>query len=123
MILLPYPISGNRYWRSFRGRMVVSAEARAYKEHAAWVAMAAGWRVLGCDVAVEYILHPKMTKGGKASKTRCDLDNVLKVIGDAMNGVAWIDDKQVVAISARIGAAMKDGGLTVIVRGIDGTSS
>lgn len=115
-IRFPYPISANRYWRTCRGRTVVSAEAKAYKEHAAWLAKAAGWRVIDGDVAVQYILHPKLTKGGKASLTRLDLSNAVKVIEDAMNGIKWTDDKQVCAMCAVVGEPCKDGGITVMAR-------
>jgi Holliday junction resolvase RusA-like endonuclease len=46
-----------------------------------------------------------------------DLDNVLKLIGDALNGVAWRDDSQIVkaSISRRYGP--DDGiGSTILVR-------
>lgn len=51
-ITLPMPVSANRYWRTFRGRMVVSAEAKAYKEQAGWLARAAGAELLTGDVAL-----------------------------------------------------------------------
>ncbi len=31
-LVLPYPPSVNHYWRSYRGRVVLSAEGRAYRE-------------------------------------------------------------------------------------------
>lgn len=34
------------------------------------------------------------------SKLRGDLDNYTKLIADALNGVAWIDDRQVVKLTA-----------------------
>lgn len=119
-LTLPYPISANVYWRTrVAGRVAmtyVSPEAKAYKQHAAWAARAAGVRLIECDVAVAYVLHPKLTVKGEASKVRCDLDNVLKVLGDAMNGVAWIDDKQIVDIHARIGEPVKDGAITISIK-------
>jgi len=116
---LPYPISNNLYWRTrVMGKVAmtyVSPEAKAYKQHAAWAAKAAGVRVVDGDVSVSYVLHPKLTVKGEASRVRCDLDNVLKVLGDAMNGVAWVDDKQIVEIHARIGEPVKDGAITVTI--------
>ncbi len=31
-IVLPWPPSVNRYWRTFQGRMIISQEGRAYRE-------------------------------------------------------------------------------------------
>lgn len=31
---------------------------------------------------------------------RCDLDNLVKTVGDALNGIAWNDDSQVVLLTA-----------------------
>ena len=42
MIILPYPISTNRYWRTFRGMTVVSEEAKAYKKQVAQIAQLSG---------------------------------------------------------------------------------
>lgn len=120
MILLPYPVSANRYWRTFRGRQVVSAEAKAYKQEAGWVWAAARKKLLvGTAVHVEIELCPKLTKQQGASKTRMDLDNCIKVTLDALNKVAFADDSQVVSIRARVGAPIDGGGLKVDVRLVD----
>lgn len=35
---LSYPVSANRYWRTFKNRVVRSAEANAYRREVAWPA-------------------------------------------------------------------------------------
>ena len=112
---LPYPISVNRYWKFWRNQPRVSKEARAYKIAVAAIAIEHGVTVIDGDVAIAFVLHPKMTKGGVASRTRMDLDNAQKVAIDALNGVAYIDDKQIVDIRMTLGAAMQGGGLSVWV--------
>ena len=99
-LTLPYPVSANRYWRSFvpkgwaRAVVVVSPEAKAYKEQAGWIAKAAGLRnpVLGL-VEVRIKLFPR-------DKRLLDIDNVLKVAIDSLAGIAYANDKQVNKVSA-----------------------
>lgn len=99
----------------FRNRPVRSKEADEFKRTAAHAAFVAGWRVCDGPVSVALTFHPKTTKQGRASETRLDLDNVIKVTLDALNGVAWVDDRQVVKLVAQLGAAIPGGGLTVEV--------
>ena len=41
--------------------------------------------------------HRKLGKGSKLYPTiKPDISNVLKIIGDALNGLAYVDDKQIV---------------------------
>jgi crossover junction endodeoxyribonuclease RusA len=115
-IKLPYPISANRYWRTFRNRTVVSKEAGAYKKQVALLAMVANVKVSGKQVEVSITLLPRLTKSGVASLVVIDLDNALKVSLDALIGVAYIDDKQVRVIHARYGDPVKDGGVVVEVK-------
>lgn len=116
ILALPYPISTNRYWRTYRGRQVVSAEARAYKALAAWSAKAAGITPLAGKVALALTLHPKKPLRASKVETRCmDLDNALKVAIDALNGVAYTDDSQVVELHILRGEPVKDGALRVFV--------
>jgi Holliday junction resolvase RusA-like endonuclease len=88
--VLPYPPSANRYWRTFRNRTVVSDEARKYK--ALVKVELSKWPLLAGPVALIAHLYRPQRSG--------DLDNRLKVLGDALNGVAWSDDSQVVEIHA-----------------------
>jgi crossover junction endodeoxyribonuclease RusA len=112
---LPYPVSANRYWRRSGRFTHVSAEAKAYKRAVALAALYAKLTVLDGPVRVSIALQPKLTLKGKANRTRIDLDNCIKVTLDALNGVAYLDDSQVVAITAHIASPVACGGLMVIV--------
>lgn len=89
-LTLPYPPSANRYWRNVRGRMVISAEARAYR--AAIARICRGMTPMAGAVAVDVIVFRPAKRG--------DLDNTLKVLLDSLKGFAFIDDDQVVDIRA-----------------------
>lgn len=112
---LPYPPGSNRLWRHERGGHRLSAEAIAWKRQAQWIAQAAGCRLLVGNVAVTLVLHPRLTKAGKASQTRIDVDAPIKLGLDSLQGIAYTDDKQVVAVSCRVGQPCPNGGLTVSV--------
>lgn len=45
-------------------------------------------------------LRLKALTGGSYPTAKPDLDNVVKLIGDALNGIAWADDKQIVMVTA-----------------------
>jgi crossover junction endodeoxyribonuclease RusA len=95
---LPYPVSANRYWRSYavkgRAMVVVSEEARSYRTQCGWIAKAAGLRIpLQGEIELTITLVP-------ANRVCMDLDNALKVVIDAMKGVAYEDDSQVRKITA-----------------------
>lgn len=88
-LTLPYPPSANRYWRSFRGRVVKSAAAKAYQ---AGVRLTHRADPVTGPVAVSLAVYRPARRG--------DLDNSIKVLLDALKGVAFVDDAQVVAIYA-----------------------
>ena len=87
---LPYPPSANNYWRSIvikgRGRVVVSREAKAFKK-AVSLALA-GISPISGPVALTATFYRPRKRG--------DLDNLAKVLGDALNGIAYHDDDQIV---------------------------
>lgn len=109
-LILPYPVSANRYWRIWRNRAVRSAEAAAYKETVRRIAQEAGAMPSEGFVAVRLRLIPKANKDGGASKTVIDLDNALKVTLDALQGIAYANDKQVRRIVAEYAAKPEQGG-------------
>lgn len=92
-LILPPPISANRYWRKFQNRMVVSAEAKAYKSEVAVIANASGAQLMTGDVAIQLDVFREAKRG--------DLDNQLKVIFDSLQGIVYENDNQVVEIHAR----------------------
>ena len=113
LVMLPYPISANRYFRNFRGRMVISSEARSYKKQVTWTFDALGITPSTSDVSLTVKLHPKLTTKGVASRTLIDLDNALKVVFDALQGVLYVNDKQVKKLTAEVGEPVLGGGLSV----------
>jgi len=115
-LILPYPISTNRYWRTFRGMTVKSAEAREYRETVRLIADREGvTQPLQGSVRVEMSYHPRRPKTYKpgAPVRSMDLDNVMKVAIDSLNGVAYVDDKQISHLSISKGEPVTDGSLVI----------
>lgn len=97
-VVLPYPPSANRYWRTNRqtGKPYKSEEARAYIEAVGWECAAAGFsEPWGLDVSVRVKLK-------RPAGRRIDLDNALKVLIDALQGYLYVNDAQVIHIEAEI---------------------
>lgn len=92
-LILPPPISANRYWRKFQNRMVVSAEAKAYKSEVAAIAYASGAEMMTGDLSIRLDVFREAKRG--------DLDNKIKLILDSLQGVIYENDNQVVEIHAR----------------------
>ncbi|QWF19284.1 RusA family crossover junction endodeoxyribonuclease [Lysobacter capsici] len=109
-LVLPYPISANRYWATttIRGRAItyVTKEAKQFRADVANIARMAGLRTpLDGRVALVLRLYPQRPQdwAKRARKNpdcwdddvRCiDLGNAEKVLSDALNGIAWVDDRQ-----------------------------
>lgn len=109
ILSLPYPVSANKNWRNG----YVSKESRAYKKQVQQIAKQHCVKPLAGDVAVTYTLHPRQNVDGSASKARLDIFNAEKITSDALNGIAWSDDQQIVDGRVRLGSPKVDGGLTV----------
>ena len=123
MLFLPYPISVNRYWKNFRGRTIRSAEAMAYKEVVAELAKWSGIKMHPGCVRVDMLLHPALPKDWEKrqkrdplwllSVRRIDLDNAMKVAIDALQGIAYENDRQITGLSIGLGHAVQEGALSV----------
>ena len=114
-LTLPYPPSANRLWRHFRGRVVKSDEARAYQHMAGMEALRSGVVMSESPVRAVLVVHPKKPKRYKAGdRPRCiDRSNAIKVVEDALNGIAWIDDSLIDDIRVMRGHPI-DGGALII---------
>ena len=119
-LVLPYPVSANRYWRSFvpkgwtRAVVHLSDDAKAYKNAVGWIAKQAGFKS-PTDKPIEIgkiILVPPATRMRKAAGsdelvevkngTVLNLDNALKVTIDALNEIVYVDDEQIKRIRGPI---------------------
>ena len=82
------PPSANRYWTIANNRLVVTNEAKKYKQIVFY--QLKNYEPLRGDVAVNFTVFRPARRG--------DLDNYTKVMFDALNGLVWLDDLQVVEI-------------------------
>lgn len=95
-IVAPVPPSANRWWRNWKGRMVLSTEARNYKVAikaltTAWAARA-GVAMQEGPIAIEIHWYRAIKKG--------DLDKRLGVMLDALQGSIYVNDDQIVRLLA-----------------------
>lgn len=130
-LTLPYPISANRYWRTYLPRgcaapvTTVSPEARAYQDRVRRIVREAGvYRPFPGRVAVSYVLFPKRPLDWKKRQrmnparwddsVQCmDLDNAQKVLFDAMEGIVYENDGLIRRIEGE--RAVPDGQARVLV--------
>ncbi|AUW32596.1 RusA family crossover junction endodeoxyribonuclease [Acidithiobacillus caldus] len=132
-ITLPYPPSTNRIWRTAGGKTYLPAKVADYKRRAAWVAkMAMRDRPpLTGPVAVRIVLHPVLPKDAEKRRQiwgdywhlelRCiDLANAEKAAVDALQGVAFEDDKQIVRMVLERGQPVPEGAVFVEWTPFDG---
>lgn len=112
---MSYPVGGNRAWRQANGKVIPNPKAVAWKRQAAESARLAGIQIITGPVEIHCRLHPRINKDGTPSKTRLDCDAPLKLLLDALNGVAYADDKQIIRIVAEIAHPVAGGALSVRV--------
>lgn len=88
-VTLPWPPSVNTYWRTFQGRMIISAKGREYRK-AVQIALANAVLLNTLsDIKVEIVAY-------RPDNRRRDLDNLLKAPLDALtNAQMWKDDSQI----------------------------
>jgi Holliday junction resolvase RusA-like endonuclease len=97
--------------RSNNGQYFTAPEMRAYQNNIRWLAKAAGVREIDGPVSVVVVAHYRIpasaTRARRAAMLaldemptkKPDIDNVVKNVLDALNGLAWKDDAQVVRLS------------------------
>lgn len=91
-LTLPYPPTVNNLYATFRGRRITSAAGRQFKADIAVLARRQGARLLSGELSVTFrVFRPKRIG---------DLDNRLKASQDALKGICFADDKQIIEIHA-----------------------
>ncbi len=90
-LCLPWPPSVNGYWRSFKGRQIISARGRQYLETVRNIAKMHKLKGYFGDCRLEVIveMYPP-------DKRKRDIDNYLKCVFDSFSkSKIWDDDEQV----------------------------
>lgn len=98
--------------RADKMRSVTPEKTKSYEDLIRWSYRAAGGKYMGdslmrVDIQAFYPIPKSWSKKKRAAvmkdeirpTTKPDCDNIIKVVLDALNGVAYYDDKQVVSVS------------------------
>ena len=90
-LTLPWPPGVNRYWRTFQGRMIISAEGRSYRK-------AVADQVLIQRGAKHYEGKLRVViEAWRPDNRKRDLDNLLKAVLDSLTHAGvWADDGLIV---------------------------
>jgi len=85
-LILPWPPSVNTYWRTFRGRMIISKPGREYRTAVAEQVVAQAMpKFKGSPIKV-------VIEAYRPDKRRRDLDNLFKAALDSMCSAGVFDD-------------------------------
>ncbi len=76
-VQMPWPPSANRYWRKYRGRMVVSEEARKYKDEITILALTWQIKTFTTRLSLKIFAYPP-------DRRVRDIDNILKIAIDSL---------------------------------------
>ena len=113
-LVLPFPPSVNRLWRSVRGRNILSREGREYRK--------AGLQQLAAQAVPKQWLWPHTGRLSVAitlhapDKRRRDVDNYTKAVLDLLtHGGVMVDDSQIDRLLITRGPVEKGGRVTVEV--------
>ncbi len=109
-LILPFPVSANRYWRHDRGHTHRSTEAIKYIEHVRWLCLEANLTPLAGNISISFDFFRPAKRG--------DLDNLLKVTIDSLKGLAYEDDKQIVELYAARHEGKTDPRVEVLIEAI-----
>jgi len=88
-LVLPYPPSINAAWKPWRNRLVKTTKAKNFAKQVAAMAKQQGAERLDGRLHVCVTLYRPRRIG--------DWDGPIKCLMDALNGIAWEDDKQIKA--------------------------
>lgn len=95
---VPWARAGSR-----SGRRFTRPEVKAYQEQIAWAAKAAGATIMEGGLVIDINAfwpapQRKQNLMGRFRPSIPDIDNITKTVLDALNGIAWKDDAQIVVL-------------------------
>jgi crossover junction endodeoxyribonuclease RusA len=91
VLTLPVPPSANRYWKTTsRGKIYETDEAKAYKQDVYY--QTRHIKKLSGEICVNFTVFRPRQVG--------DLDNYQKIMFDALQGIAFDNDNQIIEIHA-----------------------
>jgi crossover junction endodeoxyribonuclease RusA len=86
---LPYPPTINTYWRSVKGRVLISKAGREYRQTVCQCTRHTKTIPLNCRLSVEIDAY-------MPDKRKRDIDNLPKAILDSLSHAGvWVDDSQI----------------------------
>lgn len=104
-----------------KGRPRMTRQGRAYtpkRTHQYEVAVGNAWISLS-PRPVAFTSRVAVTVKVRERVYPADLDNYVKIVLDALNGLAWADDQQVSIIHAIIERGSKEPGIQVEIRAVE----
>ncbi|MDZ4851698.1 MAG: RusA family crossover junction endodeoxyribonuclease [Pirellulaceae bacterium] len=106
---LPYPPSVNHLFSYYKGRPVLSKDARTYRHQVRRIAIAKGIKPLMGSLTIHVDAFPPDNR-------RRDIDNCLKSLFDALQhaGAFW-DDSQIIVLHAIKHPPMQSGRVLVVI--------
>ena len=110
-ITLPWPPSVNHYWRTWRGRMLISRQGRTYREDVRALVAGAGFRnpPPGTRIGLCMDAFPP-------DRRRRDLDNLQKGVLDSLEHAGvYADDSQIDLLVTRRRSLASGGKLNVCI--------
>lgn len=112
-IILPWPPSGNRYWRHVNGVTMISKEARIYKTIVQTLIMVSRLKKLEGRLSMQIFAYPP-------DKRKRDLDNLIKVLQDSLQKSGLFnDDSQIDKLYIERKEVKKSGCLEIIIEEIE----
>lgn len=112
IIFIPGDPVGKQRPRAANGHMYTPQKTKDYEQKVAWEWKRARGPKLDGPIRMRIVWHCRIPKSASKAKraamnsgqilpmTRPDLDNVCKSVMDALNGVAYHDDLQIVSLTA-----------------------
>lgn len=85
-IEVPWPPSANNNWRIARGRMVLTPSTINYKKHVSQQAYTWPRVTFDREIDINILAYPPI------GKRKMDIDNILKVLLDSLQGTHLFDD-------------------------------